>query len=557
MPLISYTYKEGSIFAMDKQQSILARLGEERLTTLLGQEVVEVLASLDERRVGPQALAELLIDMEGKDILLTRKDVRTSVFDSLPRDAATDLAHRLGLPGLSPWSELSEMQLRKGSHAYDAFLTWLGLGPWEVKAEDEAASQAPKQSEVVPEYPLFTHQIRVVNRIHKALAGDGKRAILHMPTGAGKTRAAMNVIVDLLRGELADGRSAVWLAHSEELCEQAATEFERAWKSLGNRRVNLVRHFGAHASEGIGTTQNAFVVISLQSAHALAFSKHRDEALFALGRSAGLVVIDEAHKATAETYRHVLELLAPRGACMLLGLTATPGRSWLDVDADEELAEFFDRKKVTLEVEGYDSPVDYLVAEGYLAKVTTEEIRYEGGTDLTEAEIDQLASTGDVPRAALKRIGEDTARNLRILLRAEKEAKAGNHVLLFACSVEHSNTLTALLRMRGTSAACVTGATSRQSRQKSIERFKAGEISVLCNYGVLSTGFDAPKANVAIIARPTQSLVLYSQMVGRVIRGVRAGGTDTCKVITVVDQKYGFRNLGEAFTFWDNLWTEQ
>ncbi|MBS8225754.1 DEAD/DEAH box helicase [Vannielia litorea] len=542
---------------MDKQRSILARLGEEKLTSLLGQEAVDILACLDDRRVGPKALAELLVDMEGQGILLTRKDVRAAVFDSLPKDEATDLAQLLGLPGLAPWSELAEVTFRKGSNAYSLFLTWLGLDPWEVEAGDEEIVSKPKQSELVPDYPLFAHQIRAVSRVHQSLSGDGNRVILHMPTGAGKTRSAMNVIVDLLRGELADGRSAIWLAHSEELCEQAASEFEKAWKSLGNRSVRVTRHFGALAKEDIGAPENAFVVVSLQSAHALAFSRQRDGALFALGRSAGLVVIDEAHKATADTYRHVLELLAPRGTCKLLGLTATPGRSWLDVDADEELADFFDRKKVTLDVVGYDSPVDYLVAEGYLAKVTTEEIKYDGGADLTDAEIEQLASTGEVPRAALKRIGEDTARNLRILLRTEKEAKDGNRVILFACSVEHANTLTALLKMRGTSAACVTGATTRQSRQRSIERFKSGEISVLCNYGVLSTGFDAPKANVAIIARPTESLVLYSQMVGRVIRGIRAGGTDTCKVITVVDQKYGFRNLGEAFTFWDDLWTEQ
>ncbi|NOD36651.1 MULTISPECIES: DEAD/DEAH box helicase [unclassified Ruegeria] len=542
---------------MDKQRSILARLGEEKLTELLGREAVDVLASLDQRRVGPKALADLLVDVAGPGVLVSRKDVRTAAFDSLNRDEATDLAQRLGLPGLAPWSELAEIKLRKGSDAYSAFISWLGLDPWEVNFEDEDSFQSPKEIEIQPDYPLFPHQIDAVNRVQNALSGDGNRVILHMPTGAGKTRSAMNVIADLFRNKLADGRSAVWLAHSEELCEQAASEFERAWQSLGNRKIRVVRHFGSHASEEIGEPKNSFVVISLQSAHALAFSRTRDGALFALGRSAGLVVIDEAHKATADTYRHVLELLAPRGSCKLLGLTATPGRSWLDIDEDEELADFFDRKKVTLDVEGYESPVEYLVAEGYLAKVTTEEIKYDGGADLSATEIDLLASTGDVSRAALKRIGEDTARNLRILLRTEKEAKDGGLVILFACSVEHANTLTALLKMRGVSAACVTGSTSRQIRHRSIERFKAGEISVLCNYGVLSTGFDAPKANVAIIARPTDSLVLYSQMVGRVIRGSKANGTNECKVITVVDQKYGFRNLGEAFTFWDDLWMEQ
>jgi superfamily II DNA or RNA helicase len=541
---------------MNKQESIIARLGEERLTELIGPEIVEVLASLDQKRAGPKALAELLVGMEGPGILLSRPDVRSAVFDSLPVQHATELSRRLGQPGLSPWEELGRTRFRKGSFAAKTLLSWLEINEWDIEDIDASGVKHDKVSSVDPEYPLFAHQILAIQRVHNALDSEFGRVILHMPTGSGKTRSAINVIVDRLRGELSDGRSAVWLAHSEELCEQAASEFETAWKLLGNQKVNVIRHFGPHVSEEIQDLSNSFVILSLQSAHSLAFSSKRDGMLFAIGRASGLVVIDEAHKATAETYKHVLNLLAPQGSTKLLGLTATPGRSWADIDADEELADFFGRKKVTLEVQGFNNPVEYLVSEGYLAAVQTEEIRYLGGSDLSEKEIEQLALTGDVPRTALKRIGKDAARNLRILLRAEKEATDGNSILIFACSVEHANALTALLKLRHVSAECVTSSTPRQVRRRSIEKFKSGEISVLCNYGVLSTGFDAPKANVAIIARPTQSLVLYSQMVGRVIRGPRAGGTKACKVVTVVDQKYGFRNLGEAFTFWDDLWKE-
>ena len=80
------------------------------------------------------------------------------------------------------------------------------------------------------------------------------------------------------------------------------------------------------------------------------------------------------------------------------------------------------------------------------------------------------------------------------------------------------------------------------------------EIKILINYGVLTTGFDAPKTNIAMITRPTQSVVLYSQMVGRASRGPRAGGNKNCKIITIVDQIPGFRALSEAFAYWDDLW---
>jgi DNA repair protein RadD len=92
--------------------------------------------------------------------------------------------------------------------------------------------------------------------------------------------------------------------------------------------------------------------------------------------------------------------------------------------------------------------------------------------------------------------------------------------------VQHSEVLAAVLNMRGYKANSVTGNTPSQRRAHIIEQFKndTDDVQILCNYGVLTTGFDAPQTSAAIIARPTKSLVLYSQMVGRAIRGKRAGG---------------------------------
>jgi superfamily II DNA or RNA helicase len=80
---------------------------------------------------------------------------------------------------------------------------------------------------------------------------------------------------------------------------------------------------------------------------------------------------------------------------------------------------------------------------------------------------------------------------------------------------------------------------------------------VICNYGVLTTGFDAPKTSAALIARPTRSLVLYSQMVGRAIRGERAGGNKSAEIVTVVDPElHGFGDVSAAFTNWEDVWDE-
>ena len=74
------------------------------------------------------------------------------------------------------------------------------------------------------------------------------------------------------------------------------------------------------------------------------------------------------------------------------------------------------------------------------------------------------------------------------------------------------------------------------------------------NYGVLTTGFDAPKTNVVVVARPTQSVVLYRQMIGRAMRRPKSGGNQTCTVITVKDSIPGFRSVYEGFTHWEDVW---
>jgi len=117
--------------------------------------------------------------------------------------------------------------------------------------------------------------------------------------------------------------------------------------------------------------------------------------------------------------------------------------------------------------------------------------------------------------------------------------------------------MAALLSALGHQAACVSGATSSPERSRLISWFKANspEPRLLCNYGVLTTGFDAPQTSAAIIARPTKSLVLYSQMVGRAIRGLKAGGNAAAEIVTLVDTGLpGFGDLGDAFKNWEDVW---
>jgi superfamily II DNA or RNA helicase len=93
-----------------------------------------------------------------------------------------------------------------------------------------------------------------------------------------------------------------------------------------------------------------------------------------------------------------------------------------------------------------------------------------------------------------------------------------------------------------------------------IEDFKVSRIDnpeslILCNFGILTTGFDAPETSCAVISRPTDSLVLYSQMVGRAIRGINSGGNLEADIVTVVDDNLkGFGEVADAFMNWEDVW---
>ena len=87
-----------------------------------------------------------------------------------------------------------------------------------------------------------------------------------------------------------------------------------------------------------------------------------------------------------------------------------------------------------------------------------------------------------------------------------------------------------------------------------IDKFRNGDLDVLCNYGVLTTGFDAPKTNTVMITRPTISPVLYSQMIGRGLRGKLIGGTEFCKIIDVRDNIGEFGDADNVYRIFEEYW---
>jgi superfamily II DNA or RNA helicase len=175
-----------------------------------------------------------------------------------------------------------------------------------------------------------------------------------------------------------------------------------------------------------------------------------------------------------------------------------------------------------------------LQAGGILSEIAVEPLTYAQPFELTDVEKEQVAIFDEFPDTAAQRLGEDSRRNDQIVQAVRNYAVDGQ-VLLFANSVWHASHLAALLQLRGVPAAVVHGGTEASARQYFIKQFQNRSIRVLCNYAVLTTGFDAPRTDVIVISRPVFSPVRYMQMVGRGLRGEKNGGTVMCRVVTVLD----------------------
>ncbi len=491
--------------------------------------------------------------MRSREDLLISRTSRELLLDLLRTPEANRLANALGLKNSGDvFAALRSIEIRRGSERERLLFEFFEL---VVPAPNEVA-YVPSSGSVIGELSLFEHQRTAVREVRTALSQEPHRVLLHMPTGAGKTRMAMQVIADHLRTQ--EPALAVWLAYSEELCEQAASEFESTWAVLGDREVNVNRFWGPHSLE-LERASDGIVIAGL--AKLFIAGRQGSSLLGTLAGRCTLVIIDEAHQAIAPAYRLVLDMLVTQGrAAGLLGLTATPGRTWNDPSADAELSDYFGRHKVGLRIEGYTNPIAYLVAEGYLARVNYRTLPSGSGLGLSSADMKEIGQELDIPERILKRLAEDDQRNLAIIVEVEKLIRRHKRVLIFAASVEHSHLLAAVLSARGHDAAAVTGTTSSLERSRLLARYKGegDDPRIICNYGVLTTGFNAPKTSAALIARPTKSLVLYSQMVGRATRGPKVGGNVDAEVVTVVDTELpGFGSMAEAFGNWEDVWREE
>lgn len=232
------------------------------------------------------------------------------------------------------------------------------------------------------------------------------------------------------------------------------------------------------------------------------------------------IVIDEAHHAAAPSYRRIIDFFSPD---FLLGVTATPQRS-----DSTRLIDVFD------EIVYYRTIQD-LIQEGWLSPLVG--YRVKTSTDISEVEI----QNGEYSQSQLEEKIDNPERNAYVVA-AYRNLAMAKKTLVYASGVKHAQNLAVSFRQASVETAVIVGTTPREEREKILAQFATGQISVIVNVGVLTEGFDEPSLEAIIIAKPTRSTLLYTQIVGRGTRLFE--GKERCIIIDIADTTKGKKPIG-------------
>lgn len=411
---------------------------------------------------------------------------------------------------------------------------------------------------------------RVLNEVNSDI--DLNRMLVHMPTGTGKTKTTMHTIINHYIFGLKKKGIIVWVAHTKELLEQAYSTFCSVWKHLGSGSVNAFKLWGDSKIE-INDGTNGFVFCGIQKLSAI----HNSELFNAIVNNVRLIVFDEAHKASAKETKKIIESLMIKKSGMpnrnLIGLTATPGRTTLNSDENFILTSMFGNKLISIDTDllnrvnlsrtvarnstAETDIIKYFQSRRILSKITKEELVYE--QIFTEEELKKLkwitesSSDLDYNSQALEIFGRNRSRNKAILRRLRILNEEKIPTIVFGCSVEHCKLLSSILSIEGIKNSLVVGDMEVSEREDAISKFRNGNVNFIINFGVLTTGFDATNIKCVFITRPTKSVVLYSQMIGRGLRGPEMGGNEDCLLIDVKDNLMSF-DEHKAFNHFSNYW---
>ncbi|MBS3198193.1 DEAD/DEAH box helicase [Turicibacter bilis] len=375
---------------------------------------------------------------------------------------------------------------------------------------------------------LYEHQVEALEVLKEIDQHESFKSVLVIPTGGGKTLTACWW---LLNGALNNKKKVLWLAHRQLLLEQAAKTFElNAYADVMTNRwgFNYRIISGTHQSTQMIERTDDLLIVSKDS---LA-KRVKSLDCWLKGEKELYIIVDEAHHASAPTYEKILNHLQTKVPNIkLLGLTATPFRS----DA-RHLSEVFPDDIA------YKIDLTDLIKRGILSLPHFEECQTDLVLELTKEEQKKLELEDWIPSDIAIKMAKHKLRNAMIV--RQYDYKKYGQTIVFAINRVHALVLKSLFEKSGAKCGVII---SRETddilemkqfgaeNEAVITAYQCGEINILINVNILTEGVDLPQTRSVFLTRPTTSATLMTQMIGRALRGSKAGGTNEAYIVSFID----------------------
>lgn len=526
----------------DLLEKLILAIGVETLKSSIPQPALEALGGTHKNPLEDREIARLALAMDGYGILSKH-------------------SKELGRRKLDPPSQWA------GRRAAREWARTLGF-----PVEYAGFASASREAEVEVEGPpvlgdLHDYQKAIATNVKQLLSNGPRsnRGLVSLPTGAGKTRVAVQALVEHMMANPGNHR-VVWVAETDELCEQAIQTWSVVWRAHGapGTPMTLSRLWAQNEAN----ERDGFQVVVTSISKLDSIIRHREpagawETSYGWLKELTVIVVDEAHRSISTQYTRALAALGGRKRVQeistpLIGLTATPFRGFNNEET-KRLAKRYDENLLDDGAFPGDDVYGHLQGMRVLARINQIELK-GSNIELTSDELDEANRFGaknayHLPDSVSHRLGKDSERN-NTIVQSILGLDPASKVLLFATSVENARVLAALMTFHGVEARDVSSDTSKAERRQYIEDFKAGRIRVLTNYNVFTEGFDVPTLDAVYITRPTFSPNIYQQMIGRGLRGPLNGGSDEVLIVNVADN---LTNFGTEFAFhhFDHLWKRE
>ncbi|WP_290748147.1 DEAD/DEAH box helicase family protein [Exiguobacterium sp. UBA3968] len=345
---------------------------------------------------------------------------------------------------------------------------------------------------VAPEILPHRVQEEALRALRETMEEGRTRALAVLATGLGKTYLSAFFTRDFTR--------VLFLAHQKELLLQAERSFQK---------VNPAWQTGFYIGSDRTVTETTEIVFA--SVQTLAQKRHLDR--FATDQF-DLIIVDEFHHAAATSYRKIIDHFTPR---FLLGLTATPDR----MDGADVYA-------ICHHNVAFQMHFTAAIAEGFLTP-----FHYYGIHDTIDySQIRRIGRTYDASQLEHRQLDREVADNIYHSWEKRRQTKT----IGFCSSIKQAEYLAQVFREKGTTAFALTGQTT--NRTKYMQAFEQGEIDVLFTVDLFNEGVDIPKVDTLLFCRPTESVAIYTQQIGRGLR--LAQDKSHCVIIDLIGN---YRNV--------------